>query len=82
MKILAKIDKSSDTYILMHLTDKAIHGKINSLISKGRYSQAILEALSNGKFIEQVSEPGKGRIKADLIITEKSAHWEVGVVGK
>jgi len=79
MKILAKTDKSSGTYILMHLIDKAIHRKINNLISKGRYSQAIVEALSNGTFIEQVSEPGKGRVKADLIITEKSAHWEVGV---
>jgi len=82
MKILAKIDKTSDKYVLLHLIDKAMHRKINRLIDKGKYPQALLEAISKGEFLEQVSELGKGRVKADLILTEKSAHWYTGGVGK
>lgn len=79
MKILAKIGKTSEKYALIHLIDETVRRKIKKLISKGKYSQAIGEALKKGKFYKEISGPEKNHIEARLILTEKSAHWDLTV---
>ena len=77
MKVLAKISEIPDTYVLVRFKNGTIPRKLRSLIGKGEYRRAVLEALSKGDFLRKVSEIEKGGVKADLIITPKSAHWDV-----
>jgi len=77
MRILAKTDMELDRYTLVRVTDKAVRATINDLIGKKEYLMAILETLSNGEPIEEIFGHEKTRVEAKLILTEKSAHWDL-----
>ena len=79
MKILAKIEKAPSRYALIHLVDKANGDRIHRLINKGKYKQAILEALKKADSFKEVYEIEKESIRANLILTESSAHWDLTV---
>ena len=77
MKVLVVIKKSPAQRFLVELhTDKLVK-EVATLVGKRRNSQAIVTALSKGKFEQEVSEGELPKIKADLILSEESAHWDL-----
>jgi hypothetical protein len=57
-------------------TDKLVK-EVATLVGKRRNSQAIVTALSKGKFQQDVSESEVKNVKADLILTEENVCWDL-----
>ena len=79
MKILAKVDEVSDRYALIHLFDEKLRKNIRNLVSRGKYRQAIREAVSKAESHTEISGAERKHVNAALIITERSAHWDLTV---
>jgi hypothetical protein len=77
MKVLVVIRRSPPQRFLVELhTDKLVK-KVATLVGKRRNSQAIVTALSKGKFQQDVSESEVKNVKADLILTEENVCWDL-----
>jgi hypothetical protein len=77
MKVLVVIRRSPPQRFLVELhTDKLVK-EVATLVGKRRNSQAIVTALSKGKFQQDVSESEVKNVKADLILTEENVCWDL-----
>ncbi|MGB2630044.1 MAG: hypothetical protein WBD24_00140 [Candidatus Omnitrophota bacterium] len=76
MKILTQLDGTS-MYLLVTIKDKETCGKIGRLVGKGRHKQAIKKLLEKGKVEGRYSSREEAREGVDLILTGKSAHWDM-----
>ena len=79
MNILVEVDGNAGTYILICLINKLVCEKMCRLITEERYYEAILEVLKSGSSFQAVSVISRKNIKADLILTAKSAHWDLTI---
>ena len=77
MKILTKISKNDVEYVLIRLSKACDCEKVCNLLRKGKYSQAAILALKKAHSVHRFSKHKKGLRKADVIITGKSAHWDL-----
>lgn len=77
MKVLAKMNLVPDQYALVSLDDNGVIRKVNDLVRKGEYTRAIEEALQGGEFLRGVALDNVGDVAARLILTRKSAHWDL-----
>ena len=75
MKVLTRVNRCPNRYILLELIDDAAFDEVSRFISKGDYGKAVTKALSEGEYRGEISEEEKNYVDADLIITEKNAHW-------
>jgi hypothetical protein len=79
MRILARTGKCRNKYTLLSLMDGVVRKRVHWLVRRGKYTQAILVALKEGNTLGVVYEKEKGRIRADLLLTPESAHWDLTV---
>ena len=77
MKVLIVIRRSPAQRFLVKLhTDKLVR-EMATLINKGRHSKAIVMALSKGSFERQITDEDISNVKADVILTEHNASWDL-----
>ena len=77
MKVLIIIRRSPVQRFLVELhTDKLVK-EVSTLLARRRNSQAIATALAKGRFSREVHENESQDVKADIIITEESVHWDL-----
>lgn len=77
MKILVRTDPESSEYVYLVLGKEDIKEEVYHLIGKRKYLQAVAVAISLGKTLCIATEEKKQYLEADLILTEKSAHWDL-----
>lgn len=77
MKILIVVRHSPKHRFLVTLNTKKLVGEVKNLIGKKRHSQAIVTALSKGRFEREVAHHEIPAIATDLILSEDSASWSI-----
>ena len=80
LRLLVDIAANPRQRFLVRLHKQELVKEIKKLISKRRYSQAIVWALFNGKIERALAHDEIPWADADLIITEESARWDL--IGK
>ena len=77
MKVLMKIGDPCRFY-RVELMRPANIVRVRALVGRGKYSQAMVTALSSAGPIEELPDRNAARQEADLVLTEQSAHWDAG----
>ena len=77
MKILVVIRRSPAQRFLVELHTNKLVKEVETLIGKRRNSKAITTALTKGRFGREIPENEAHSIKADIILTEESVHWDL-----
>jgi len=77
MKVLIVIRRSPAQRFLMELHTSELIKEVSSLLAKRRNSQAMATTLAKGRFDREVHESEAQKVKADIILTEESAHWDL-----
>ena len=73
MKIIIEIRNSPVKRFLVKLIEDEHIKEVKALIGKGKKEEAILKALSNGRFIKDLTERDMRVVSADLILTQDHA---------
>lgn len=77
MRVLVTIKKSpAQRYLVNLITQELIH-EVRNLINNKKHSQAIVTILSKGVLERRVSNGEVFIVKADLVLTEHNAHWDL-----
>lgn len=76
MRVMVLITRGLEQCFIMDIMDKRCGGRLRRLIDGGRYTDAIVETLSGGVFVEEIRPSDMQGRNADLIVTEYSAHWD------
>jgi hypothetical protein len=76
MKVIVIITRSPTYCFMFDISRRDCQAAVRGLAGRGRYSDAILAAMSGGDYVGQVPIEDMGRRGADLVITEHSAHWD------
>lgn len=76
MKVMVIITGSPARCFILDIVKERRAGRLRRLAGDGRYSDAIVAALSDGIFLEEVPVSHIANKSADLVITEQSAHWD------
>jgi len=77
MRILLKVaDEPGEAYLVSSLRPSSA-AQVMRLVETGQYSQAMVAALSGGGLIEEVRPADWRGVKATLVITRNSAHWDL-----
>jgi len=77
MRVLVVIRRSPAQRFLVELHTNKLVKEVSALVAKHRNSQAIVTALAKGRFGREVYENEAQKVKADIILTEESAHWDL-----
>jgi hypothetical protein len=77
MKVLVVIRRSPAQRFLVELNTNKLVKEVSTLLARRKNSQAIVTTLAKGKFDREVPENEAGKVMADIIITEESAHWDL-----
>ena len=77
MKILVIVERSPRHRFLVSLEDKRLVGEVKTLVDRKKYAQAIVRALTLGTFEREVLTEDLPALTANLILSEKSAHWDL-----
>lgn len=77
MKILLKVQKSPAQFFLVGLSNKKMIARIKGLVKQGKYSKAMLTVLAEGDSFQKITEQNIPQIHADIILTNKNAHWNL-----
>jgi len=77
MKILVVIRRSPAQRFLVNLHTNKLVKEVSTLVAKKRNSQAIVTALTKGKFEREIPETESGKVDADIILTEESVHYDL-----
>jgi len=77
MKVLIVIERSpAQRYLVRLHTDELIR-EVTDLIKRKRHSRAIMSVLSKGRFEKEVQYHEIPNLKADLILSEDFACWDL-----
>ncbi len=77
MKVLVMLTRSPAQCYLLDVSKQRHANRVRRFVSDGKYSDAIMAALSGGLAVEEVAPYEMSEKKADLVITEYSAHWDL-----
>ena len=77
MKVLIVIRNSPTQRFLVELRTNKLTKEVSTLLARRRNSQAIATTLAKGRFDREVHEDETHGIKADIILTEESVHWDL-----
>ena len=77
MKVLIVIKRSPAQRFLVELHTNKLVKEVATLIGRKRHSQAIATTLAKGRFDREIPDNESGKIKADIILTEESVHWDL-----
>ncbi|MFH1791246.1 MAG: hypothetical protein ABH885_04600 [Candidatus Omnitrophota bacterium] len=78
MKVIVRIKRSPEQFILVRLPDKPLVDEIRKLINRNRHGKAIVTALSRGTVERELLSDELLTAEADLILSEKNAFWGCG----
>ena len=79
MKVLVVIRSSPAQMFLLELHTERLVEEVARLLGRRKHSLAIATALAKGRFEKEVAECELPVTKADLIITEQNASWDLKV---
>jgi hypothetical protein len=77
MKVLICCARYPTHRYLINLLSKSLIKEITGLINNDRHSDAIMVALSKGSVEKIVPDEEMGTVKADLILSEYNARWDL-----
>jgi len=77
MKVLVVIKRNPTQRFLVELHTNKLVKEVATLLARRRNSQAIAATLAMGRFDREIPENEAGKIKADIILTEESVHWDL-----
>ena len=77
MKVLVMITRSPAQCYLLDVSKEKHRNRVRRFVSGGKYPDAIMAALSGGLVVEKVAPDELSGKRADLVITEYSAHWDL-----
>ena len=77
MLILIKIQKNPEKRFLVKLQEPELVDEVKDLIRGSKYSKAVVTALSKGKFLREVAQDEVHFAEANMILTEKNAHYDL-----
>jgi len=77
MKVLVVIKRSPTQRFLVELHTNKLVKEIAALLARRRNYQAIATTLARGRFDREISKNEACQIKADIILTEEGAHWDL-----
>lgn len=77
MKILTVIRRSPAKRFLVDIENKSLEKEFVRLLSKNKHAQAMVLALTRGKFQNEVFEDELLNLKVDVILTEHNASWDL-----
>jgi len=77
VKILIVVEHSPKQRFLVSLHTKELVREVKGLIDGKMRSRAIAAALSKGRFEREVAEDELPGVKADVILTEDNASWDL-----
>jgi hypothetical protein len=71
------IKRSPEQRFLVNLHTNKLVKEVASLLARRKNSQAVAAALAKGRFDREIPEGEAKKVKADIILTEESAHWDL-----
>ena len=77
MNVLIVISKEPTQKLLVNLHTERLKEEVKSLIDDRKHTQAIVTALTKGRFECEVSDEDLKDLQADLILSEYSASWDL-----
>ena len=77
MRILVVIKRSPARRFLVELHTNKLVREVSTLLARRRNSQAIATTLAKGRFDREIPENEAHTIRADIILTEESVHWDL-----
>jgi len=77
MNVLIVISKGPSQKLLVNLHTEKLKKEIKGLVKDCRHTQAIVTALSKGRFEREVAQEDLKNLQADLILSEYSASWDL-----
>jgi hypothetical protein len=77
MKVLVVIRRSPAQRFLVDLQTAKLVEEVSRLIGRRCHSQAIVTALSKGRFEKEVMDADLPSVKANFIITEENVSWDL-----
>ena len=78
MKVLITLQRRKDTHrYLINLLTKSIISKVRDHISTQDYSKAMDLVYYGGLLEREIAEEDMPVVKADLMLSERSANWEI-----
>ena len=77
MMVLIVIEHSPKQRFLVKLHTEALIREVTKLIERRRHSQAMVTALSKGRFAKEIDQNELPNVKADLILSKDSVSWDL-----
>jgi hypothetical protein len=77
MKVIVMITRNPAQCYLLDILKQRHVNRVRRLVGGGKYSDAIIAALSGCVVVEEVAQGEMPEKSADLVITEHSAHWDL-----
>lgn len=77
MKVLVVIEREGIYRLLVKLPTQKLVEEVLGLVNKRRHSQAMISALTKGRFEKEVGRHELAGLKADLILSENSVSWDL-----
>lgn len=77
MNVLIVISKEPAQKLLVNLHTEALKKEVRGLVNGRKHTQAIVTALTKGRFEREVVQEDLKNLRADLILSEYSANWDL-----
>ena len=77
MNVLIVISKGQSQKILVKLHTEKLKKEVRGLINDRKHTQAIVAALTRGRFEREVEQKDLQSLSADLILSEYNASWDL-----
>lgn len=77
MRVLITIRRSPTQRYLINLLTQTLIDEVRELIRNQRHSEAMVAAFTKGNFERSISDAELSSVKADLIISEHNARWDL-----
>lgn len=77
MKVLVTIRNSPRQMYLVKLFTQGLIEEIRKLITERKHSQAVVTVLTKGSFEREIHDREAQSVKADLILSNTSAMWDL-----
>ena len=79
MKVIVIVGKKAETRtrFMVELLNEDLIKEVRKLIKSKRHPDALTRVMSNGRFVQELSEQEVARARSDLIITHRNAYWTV-----
>jgi len=77
MYVIVKINQVPEQIFLVKIEENKVKKQVIRLTNKRKFATAMTKALSHGKFIQEIKNSQLPFIKADMILSEKNANFDL-----